>query len=514
MDVREAASVRPAKRKRQLVVCGNDERPQESFLSSFACTAAASCDELPRVQAAALRLALGAMVQPRLGLSSPGAVLSLDLVASVAERVQSRSVVVRSVKQLRAAIADRQAYTVELDPDLPSEFSRHQGLDVEALYKRATHCIYEQSLVITRPLRLVSGPGDVAIIPLRVKIYTENASTIETEDESLLALWRGGETVSIQHRCRVGEVVLANIHANVNRGMRVVHAVKVRGQDGSEVFFKINGHTSLQKLMDVYAQRQGGTRSAYRFIFDGDRIPSHHDEYIPTPDDLEMENGDVIDAMLEQVDIGVFEYCTNEVPGRNILVGTTLDSALPDVAAISAIARRLGGRPHSRPHYFSVEGTELLSHVARCRLMRVLDAEAYKRADQTDVKVDLSREQLEQIVGVDTVNQLAALFAEPFNDIKLRRTASRDDRAAGDGQCIAFHLDHAERTMQVPLNDPSDYDGGDLVFAMTNGQLQRFPRIPGTATVHDNGVVHGVSELRRGVRYALFMLRVPAWGRG
>lgn len=108
-----------------------------------------------------------------------------------------------------------------------------------------------------------------------------------------------------------------------------------------------------------------------------------------------------------------------------------------------------------------------------------------------------------------TANQLAALFAEPFNEIKLRRTASRDELAAGDGQCIASHLDHAERTMQVPLNDPSDYDGGNLVFAMTNGELQRFPRTPGTATVHDNGVVHGVSELRRGVRYALFMLRVP-----
>ena len=96
-------------------------------------------------------------------------------------------------------------------------------------------------------------------------------------------------------------------------------------QDGTEVFFKIKRKSPLKKLMDVYAQRQGGTTNAYRFIFDGNRIVETQ-----TPDDvrtppatvthsataactqqraltlrvrtqLEMENDDVIDAMLEQV---------------------------------------------------------------------------------------------------------------------------------------------------------------------------------------------------------------------
>ncbi len=101
------------------------------------------------------------------------------------------------------------------------------------------------------------------------------------------------------------------------------------------MFFKIKRKSPLKKLMDVYAQRQGGTPSAYRFIFDGNRIVETQ-----TPDDvrarparapraaaaavllpvhrsgpsqrprspdarawlqLEMENDDVIDAMLEQV---------------------------------------------------------------------------------------------------------------------------------------------------------------------------------------------------------------------
>eukprot|EP01043_Picozoa_sp_COSAG02_P034034 COSAG02_NODE_2358_length_9064_cov_12.658003_3_plen_973_part_00 len=73
-------------------------------------------------------------------------------------------------------------------------------------------------------------------------------------------------------------------------------SVKVRGQDGTEVFFKVRSHSPLKKLMEVYAQRQHGTPSAYRFIFDGNRIVETQ-----RPIDLEMDDNDVIDAMLEQV---------------------------------------------------------------------------------------------------------------------------------------------------------------------------------------------------------------------
>ena len=66
-------------------------------------------------------------------------------------------------------------------------------------------------------------------------------------------------------------------------------------QDGSEVFFKIKRKSPLKKLMDVYAQRQGGTVEAYRFLFDGTRVQAEQ-----TPDELEMEDDDVIDCFLEQ----------------------------------------------------------------------------------------------------------------------------------------------------------------------------------------------------------------------
>ena len=72
--------------------------------------------------------------------------------------------------------------------------------------------------------------------------------------------------------------------------------LKVKGQDGNEVFFKIKKGTTLKKLMSAYCERQSVDINAVRFFFDGNRVRADQ-----TPSELEMEDGDEIDAMLEQV---------------------------------------------------------------------------------------------------------------------------------------------------------------------------------------------------------------------
>ena len=67
-------------------------------------------------------------------------------------------------------------------------------------------------------------------------------------------------------------------------------------QDGEEVFFKIKSTTQLKKLMDAYCQRQGLSANNVRFLFDGERL--HETQ---TPKELNMENGDEIDVLVEQV---------------------------------------------------------------------------------------------------------------------------------------------------------------------------------------------------------------------
>merc|ERR1712048_85262 len=70
----------------------------------------------------------------------------------------------------------------------------------------------------------------------------------------------------------------------------------VKGQDGTEMHFKIKKNTKLEKLMNVYCQRLSVPRTSIVFLYDGQRANE-----TATPDSLDMEDGDSIDAMLAQV---------------------------------------------------------------------------------------------------------------------------------------------------------------------------------------------------------------------
>merc|ERR1711918_241721 len=71
--------------------------------------------------------------------------------------------------------------------------------------------------------------------------------------------------------------------------------LKVVTQDGNEIYFKCKQTTPLQKLMHAFCNRQGVSMQSVRFLFDGNRINETQ-----TPQQLEMEDGDVIDVMVEQ----------------------------------------------------------------------------------------------------------------------------------------------------------------------------------------------------------------------
>jgi hypothetical protein len=73
---------------------------------------------------------------------------------------------------------------------------------------------------------------------------------------------------------------------------------------------------------------------------------------------------------------------------------------------------------------------------------------------------------------------------------------------------VPFHTDYSKRTMQVPLNDPHEYDGGSLVWAV-DGALETPPRPAGSATIHTEDVVHAVTRMSHGTRYSLFLCELP-----
>jgi hypothetical protein len=90
------------------------------------------------------------------------------------------------------------------------------------------------------------------------------------------------------------------------------------------------------------------------------------------------------------------------------------------------------------------------------------------------------------------------VFGE-WDTVKLRRVSSV-------GGLIAFHTDtHAHRVLQVALNcGTSEFEGGRLVFVSSSGFVVH-ERAQGTASFHTHRTVHGVTQLKSGVRYSLLL---------
>jgi hypothetical protein len=116
-----------------------------------------------------------------------------------------------------------------------------------------------------------------------------------------------------------------------------------------------------------------------------------------------------------------------------------------------------------------------------------------------DFKVHLSLQELCQLVGQECVDAWLTFFAGTVDDIVIRRCSVSN-------QFIPFHRDSSLRTMQVALNDCSEYIGGRIVYASHN-KLIAPVRNTGTAIIHQNNIIHGVSVLEKGTRYGLFFLQ-------
>jgi len=124
----------------------------------------------------------------------------------------------------------------------------------------------------------------------------------------------------------------------------------------------------------------------------------------------------------------------------------------------------------------------------------------YDHNTSTDFQLSISNAQLTQLLGSDKVQYLTTLFGNQVDIIKFRRVK-------GDGQCINFHLDYSQQTMQIILNSGEEYSGGKVVYATIDRGLVVADRSLGSATIHDKSVVHGVTTLNHGLRYSLFFLK-------
>ncbi|KAJ3440995.1 small ubiquitin-related modifier [Anaeramoeba flamelloides] len=72
--------------------------------------------------------------------------------------------------------------------------------------------------------------------------------------------------------------------------------LKVADPRGGETLFRIRKNTKFSKLFSVYCKRKGYRMESIKFTFDGVLIDQEQ-----TPVELDMENGDIIEAHLRQI---------------------------------------------------------------------------------------------------------------------------------------------------------------------------------------------------------------------
>ncbi|XP_054463904.1 small ubiquitin-related modifier 2-like isoform X1 [Anoplopoma fimbria] len=102
---------------------------------------------------------------------------------------------------------------------------------------------------------------------------------------------RPGRPAKLSNRGRRALVREESVKTESNEHINL----KVAGQDGSIVQFKIKRHTPLIKLMKAYCDRQGLSMRQIRFRFDGQPVNE-----TDTPSQLEMEDEDTIDVFQQQ----------------------------------------------------------------------------------------------------------------------------------------------------------------------------------------------------------------------
>ena len=284
--------------------------------------------------------------------------------------------------------------------------------------------------------------------------------------------------------------------------------LELQNQGGEIVSFGVTPTTRMDTVFKAYAVRKGiddGEERDLVYIFDGVRILRHD-----TPKSLDMEDGDRIAVLVNQRgSIGPWEAPAAAIgSGSKYLCG---GAPLPPRHAAAAILHALRA-PASPTPLVAFPRATLLDATQRAALMRHADG-ARRKGQQRDLKLLLTPQALSKLVGAVAVQALLARFGSgTVDEIKLRRVETDGGR-----RVINFHLDADRKTMQVALNGEGggegEYEGGALVYVTGDGFEQ--PRRPaGSATIHDDTIVHGVTQLVSGVRYGLFLLQKKGAGRG
>jgi hypothetical protein len=279
--------------------------------------------------------------------------------------------------------------------------------------------------------------------------------------------------------------------------------VSVRDMMGKEVHLEIHFHAQMKTLMEIYCDRTYQSYHGMRVFFRCQRVS---DRDFMTLAELGIEDSNRIQALPSMTgDIGYFaQHMLLELsPGRKFLqdnaalleasaadaeriVNTLCPTGAPDLPTCCLSDAVLNAHAYAT----------LIAFVNNLRVRPKQPSRIDVSYGKHDEQVRVSLHELLHLVGAEQAQQVLRLYGSSVDSIIIRRVT-----ATAQGHFIAFHTDTgSSKTMQIPLNPESEYEGGRLVYATINGFL-RPARPPGSFTIHEWNMPHGVTALKRVVRY-------------
>ncbi len=203
---------------------------------------------------------------------------------------------------------------------------------------------------------------------------------------------------------------------------------------------------------------------------------------------------------LELVDIGTFSNQSEEDIGKFILKNIDnkqmlINQESVDVKGeeINKIIEQLDGKCDASFQYMT---NNIFNRKNRRDLIDYINR--YYHNNEQDFKLEITSETLQKLIGNNKLEKIQKVFQNNISKIKLRRVY-------GNKSFIDFHKDYANKTLKIPLNSHREYKGGDLIY-LSNGKIHIPKQNLGSMTIHDNSIIHGVSQITEGIRYSLFIL--------
>ncbi len=176
---------------------------------------------------------------------------------------------------------------------------------------------------------------------------------------------------------------------------------------------------------------------------------------------------------------------------------------------------------HFGGYTLDTDNRNLLSATQRSTCIRFLDElwtresanfETLHGQTLTDLKVKFTDNDVAALLLAsqspsDNPSALQQLLNRHCGKAERARIAFRCTRGPVPG-AIAWHFDggYATDTIQLALNDDSEYEGGRLCYFTPEKGVEVLSRRAGDITKHNRDALHAVTRLTSGTRYSLFVV--------